>query len=82
MRERRDVANGWWGDGAIGSGGRATVVGVVAIVFSGVLDIGGGVDVVDCRAGGVAWKTTKGVVAAFTAGFELLATQAAGQQVR
>lgn len=82
MRERRNVANGWWGDGAIGSGWGAAGVWVVAIVFSGVLDVGGSVDVVHCWARGVAWKATKSGVATFAAGFELLATEAAGQQVR
>jgi len=57
------------------------VILVVALVFGCAL----GVDVVDCWARDVAWKTTERIIvdtATFAAGFELLATQAAGQQVR
>jgi hypothetical protein len=58
------------------------VVGVVTIVFGGDLCV---VGVVHARTGDMAWETAEGVVvcpAALTTAFELLATQAAGQQVR
>lgn len=84
MGERWHVANGWWGDRAVDSvGGCAlALVGVVAIVFGTLCCV---VGVVHGWAGDVTRETAQGVVAAttgLTTGFELLATEAAGQQVR
>lgn len=84
MGERWHVTNGWWGDRAVDSVGRCALalVGVVAIVVDILCGV---VGVVHGWAGDVTRETAQGVVAATTdlaAGFELLAAEAAGQQVR
>lgn len=81
MGEGWNVADRWWGDRAVDSGGGCTLtlVRVVAIVLCDML--GCVVGVVHCWARDVAGETADGVVVCATglaAGFELLAAETAG----
>jgi hypothetical protein len=76
----RHIADGRWRERAVGSdGGCAAGIWVITLVFGCTVL---GVEVVHCWAGDVTWETTEGVLTRFTTGFQLLATQAAGQQIR
>lgn len=81
MGEGWDVADGWWGDGAVDSVGGCTLtlVRVVAIVLCNMLCCV--VGVVHCWARDVAGETADGVVICATglaAGLQLLAAKTAG----
>lgn len=83
MGERRDIADGRRGSGSVGSGGGCALamIGIVTLMFCDRLR--GLVCVVHAWAGNMARKTAERVVVCATAvaGFQLLATEATGEQV-